>query len=279
MKNSKIVIWDLFGGGLNSVYNTLKENDMLNDYEIYTFDVTEPKHNNQIQMDLSNPQCVAQLTIYPQPDIILASPLCQSFSTVMNMKNGTAGWELINDHYEIRTKESFETNKSGFVRQCKYDDIKARAQLGKRCLENTIRIIEHFKPKYWYIENPKNSLMWKVMEKNYFTFYKDKIKNCTNYNNYGFIIKKPTCFLSNINLSLSNENKTNYTYYYDENNIRYINVFDDEHNLVLNCKASFFRSGMLNKLNGLVSKKNGSETAGSSAIPHKLIKHILERMK
>jgi hypothetical protein len=34
-----------------------------------------------------------------------------------------------------------------------------RAKLGKKCLENTLSIIEYFKPKYFYIENPKLSLM------------------------------------------------------------------------------------------------------------------------
>ena len=39
MTYPKIVVWDLFGGGQNSVYEALKDNSV---YDIYTFDVTKP---------------------------------------------------------------------------------------------------------------------------------------------------------------------------------------------------------------------------------------------
>ena len=69
----KKIVWDLFDGGQNSVYNAL---DHFN-YDIYTFDITEPSHEHQYQVDLSQDNIVDIFKKYPKPDIIVASPLCQ----------------------------------------------------------------------------------------------------------------------------------------------------------------------------------------------------------
>ena len=92
---NKMVIWDLFGGGQNSVYFSLKEYNLLDKFDIYTFDITKPVHNKQFYLDLSQKNIVEIFSKFPKPDIILASPLCQSFSNVLNMKGGgTCFWKL-----------------------------------------------------------------------------------------------------------------------------------------------------------------------------------------
>lgn len=86
--NKKIIVWDLFGGGQNSVYNTLKEFNLLDTYEVYTFDITTPTRKHHYILDLSVDNVIEHLKQFPTPDIITASPLCQSFSCVLNMLGG-----------------------------------------------------------------------------------------------------------------------------------------------------------------------------------------------
>lgn len=205
-QQKKIIIWDLFGGGQNSIYNSLKENQ---NYEIYTFDITEPSRQNHFKIDLSQEniiEIIDNLNI-PKPDIITSSTLCQSFSIVLNMKGGgTCFWKLNDDKTKLifRTEKEFEELKSGFTKNLKADTQLFLAKLGKNCIDNTIKIIQFYKPKYWYIENPKTSLIWKYITLNKNDFYNPN--NCflneASYGKYGYLITKPTYFLSNIKMDL-----------------------------------------------------------------------------
>ena len=64
----KFIIWDLFGGGQNSVYLTVKEFNLP--FDVFTFDITEPQHNNQFQMDLAQDNIIECFKHYPKPDIL-----------------------------------------------------------------------------------------------------------------------------------------------------------------------------------------------------------------
>lgn len=161
----KKIVWDLFGGGQNSVYNALKK---TNFYKIYTFDVTKPSRKNQYDKDLSvePTKLIEYFKKFPKPDIIVASPLCQSFSSIKSMKGGgTACWMYNKNKTKLikRTKKSFYENRLGWCYQEIWEHDKFIAILGEKCLLNTIALIEYFKPKYWYIENPKSSYMWKYI--------------------------------------------------------------------------------------------------------------------
>lgn len=203
----KTVIWDLFGGGQNSVYYALKSANLLDSYDIYTFDITEPMHNQQFHLDLSKSHIVDEFKKYPKPDIIVASPLCQSFSCVLNMKGGgTCFWKLDNEKKMLveRSVKEFNDLKNGFT---KHLDAKTQLfikRLGKKCIDNVLRLINYYKPKVWYIENPKHSLMWKYLELNNAKFCKkwNATKNEASYGKYGFLTTKATYFLSNIKLDL-----------------------------------------------------------------------------
>ncbi|URM52991.1 C-5 cytosine-specific DNA methyltransferase [Mycoplasma sp. SG1] len=165
----KKIIWDLFGGGQNSVYNSLKKYNLLSMYEVYTFDITKPTRKHHYKIDLSQDNIVEIFKNFPAPDIIVASPLCQSFSCVLNMKGGgTTFWKYDKELNKIvlRSVEEFEKLKSGFTRRLKAETQLFLAKLGQKCINNTIELIKKYKPKFWYIENPKNSLIWKYITLN-----------------------------------------------------------------------------------------------------------------
>lgn len=211
-KKQKIIVWDLFGGGQNSVFKALNDNEKY-DYEIYTFDVTEPTRQNHIWIDLSQKniteifQKMIESGQIKKPDIIVSSTLCQSFSCVLNMKGGgTCFWKYNNDRTKLifRSKDEFELLKSGFTKNLDADTQLYIAKLGKKCVDNSIELIQNFKPKYWYIENPKSSLIWKYITLNRKDFYNPE--NCflneASYGKYGFLTTKPTYFLSNVKMEL-----------------------------------------------------------------------------
>jgi hypothetical protein len=136
-----------FWGGANSVYNALKGNPR---YEIYTFDITKPTRKLHFKLDLSQKNIVEKFKKYPRPDIITSSTLCQSFSLVLSMVGGgTPFWKFNTDKnkLQLRTIKEFEKLKSGFTRFLKPDVQLFLAKLGKKCIDNTIKIIDYYKPK------------------------------------------------------------------------------------------------------------------------------------
>lgn len=134
---------------------------------------------------------------YPAPHIIVASPPCQSFSMAACMKGGNASWRFdTNSKYGIvqREEQEYEGTRYNYDRQIKF------SSLGLKCVLNTIKLIQHFKPKYWYIENPERSLLWNVVE-----HHLEGFSNVAWYCSYGAPYKKPTKFYSNVELELKQE--------------------------------------------------------------------------
>lgn len=269
---NNFIIWDLFGGGQNSIYHTVKEFNLP--FEVFTFDITEPQHQNQFKMDLSQDNIIECFKKFPTPDIICASPLCQSFSQVLQMKGGgTCFWKKENGLLVERTIKEFETLKSGFTKYLKADKQLALKRLGEKCINNTLSIIEYFKPYFWYIENPANSLMWYYImnNKQAWVFKNGPLyTNKTFYNNYGFIIQKATIFLSNIDLHLKHE-KINYKF--DKEVINKVVYYKLD-----GVKQS--RSGLVKNLNKQFANnskttKDNKEADSRSAIPHNLLADIL----
>lgn len=76
---------------------------------------------------------------------------------------------------------------------------------GELCTYNLIEIIKRYKPKYYIIENPASSKIWEYIEK--ILGFEIEYENKTFYNNYDYLVKKPTKFKSNLDLNLKNENK------------------------------------------------------------------------
>ncbi len=110
-------------------------------------------------------------------DIITASPVCTWWSLLRKCCYG----RVIKPHSVPFSEELF------------LQDIDT---YGKPMVDKVFEIIEYFKPKYWWIENPKTSQMWKYIKEirpqydNYKTF------DYCKYSDFGY--KKPTTFLSNI---------------------------------------------------------------------------------
>ena len=98
-------------------------------------------------------------------DLITASPVCLYWSSLRATNIGRFGI----------TKESIQK------------DIDEK---GKPMVDKTLEIIEYFKPKYWWIENPQTGRM------------KDYITNLPYYDldycKYGFLYRKRTRFWTNI---------------------------------------------------------------------------------
>lgn len=282
---NKLILWDLFGGGQNSIYNTVKEYNLPID--VYTFDITEPQHEKQFKLDLSSENVIEELKKYPNPDIIVASPLCQSFSITTTIKGGgTIGWKKLKDRsIQIRTLDEIKycLTLNKYMKNWKSEVMLERAKLGKKCVENTLMIIEYFKPKFWYLENPALSLMW-----NYTKFNKDidYFYNTTNYSSYGFLTFKPTTFLSNIQLDLRQEKRKVYKKIVEDNNT-YLLFKDGTKIKWVNSKVK--RLEILNEASmdkvqvNQKQKANDSSThqikeaSAVSAIPHLLLKDILEQ--
>jgi hypothetical protein len=96
--------------------------------------------------------------------------------------------------------------------------------MGELTAAFTIKIIETFQPKYWYIENPAFSRIWLYIKK-YINFF-DGIDNFTHYKAYGKEYpKKPTKFLSNIFLNLKQtKEKSKVIISKTNSNKRYVDV-------------------------------------------------------
>ena len=113
--------------------------------------------------------------------IITASPVCAVWSCLKNcwigrkLKNGTIG-----------SKATIQNDIDLY---------------GKPMVDKVFEIIEYFKPKYYWIENPISSSMWNYI-KTKWDFDDDekfhKVDYC-KYSNWGY--KKPTIFLTNINVN------------------------------------------------------------------------------
>lgn len=110
-------------------------------------------------------------------DIITASPVCTWWSLLRKCCYG----RVIKGHNEPFSEKLF------------LQDIDT---YGKPMVDKVFEIIDYFKPKYWWIENPKTSKMWEYIREirpqydNYIHF------DYCKFSDFGY--KKPTTFLSNI---------------------------------------------------------------------------------
>jgi hypothetical protein len=119
---------------------------------------------------------------YPQNyfDIITASPVC-------------CEWSLLKSSWIGRKSPSIRPD--GGVVSMK--DIEEGINLrGKPMVDKMFEIIQYFKPKYYWIENPKTSRMWKYIQEKYekLELYYNRYDYC-KYSSYGYM--KPTIFATN----------------------------------------------------------------------------------
>ena len=101
-------------------------------------------------------------------DIIWASPECKIFSKLQFTQVGRK-WK----------------NK---------DELYAEQKHHTKFILRTLEIIEYFKPKYWYIENPATSTIWNYIPEKYNNFI------TIDYCRFGYNYKKGTKILTNVKL-------------------------------------------------------------------------------
>lgn len=208
-----MVIWSLFDSG-NGCYSKVA-NEMEN-IENYSIGIDrENKNTHFINLNLADySRMFGDNTLFetldklPKPDLIIASPPCESWSNASSMKDGNACWKyesVQNLFGEMRGGSNF------VVRDCKdyegtqfYFDRQILTRInGELCIFNTIEIIKRYKPQYYIIENPAYGRIWEYIEK-ILGFHLEH-KNLTFYNNYGFQIAKPERFSGNIYLDLKQQ--------------------------------------------------------------------------
>lgn len=106
------------------------------------------------------------LKLLPKPDIVVASPPCESWSYLTTINNG-------NLHWKRYASKLFPENKvfqlqdidvqSGFVKNNGIKTFYTRIN-GELCHQNTWEIIKKAKPKVFMVENPVN-YSWEYIKK------------------------------------------------------------------------------------------------------------------
>lgn len=208
-----MIVWALFDSGNGCYSQAAKE---FTDIELYSIGIDkEHKNNHFINLNLAtysidgkvNP-LFKSLDKLPSPDVILASPPCESWSVASAMKGGNASWkqETGDALFQPQTPLSRFTIRD-FI---DYQEVQFKPEKslinrinGELCIFNTIQVIQHYVPKIYVIENPAASRIWDYIDR--VLGFEIRHDNLTYYNNYGYPIKKPTRFKSNIDLKLKSE--------------------------------------------------------------------------
>ena len=199
-----MIIWSLFDSG-NGCYSQVF--NKKEDVENYSIGMDkESGAATYIEVDLADlsgyfgkSKMMETLAKLPKPDVIIASPPCESWSVASAMKGGNACWRHTKGNsFTIRESDEYESV------QFKQEKSFYNRMNGELTVFNLIKIIKHFEPKIYIIENPAHGKIWEYIDR--VLGFKIPYDNLTYYNNYGFDIKKPTKFKSNTNLHLRSEN-------------------------------------------------------------------------
>lgn len=197
----KIIVWGLFDDGAMSYYNALKDDPELEVHSIGIKEHADLPNYHKIDLRLSNFELIKQLKKLPKPDVILASPPCESWSradcSLAIWKDiSETSWEL-NNYEFYKTVETTKNKKRNFY-QKEQDRVIGEDTIGAVAL-----IVRTFEPWVFVIENPEQSRAWKFL-KYHHDFHGHK--NKTYYSNYDETFSlKPTIFYSNIILKLQRE--------------------------------------------------------------------------
>jgi len=206
-------VWALFDSGDGSYSRALKDN-----YNVIAIGKDKLNENkaNFMNLDLANNSLLFddtslfdELDKLPHPDIILASPPCESWSNASAMMRGNTCWyssetEFKDGHVEkskftVRTSKHIDSKNHTPFKVDFAKTVRNRIN-GELCAFNTMEIIKHYKPEHYIIENPMTSKI--------FDYYEDvcdwhNIRNKVRYNNYDSEYpQKPTIFFSDIDLEL-----------------------------------------------------------------------------
>ena len=185
----KKVIWSLFDSE-TAITQELNSNE----YIVYSIGLPSSSAitDNFISMDLSRKSCLKKLEKLPKPDIIFASPPCESWVNV-NIGNVRFFKRNFNEH-NLYWQKNFKPNNYAIHHR----ELRL---LGQKTAYFTAEIIKKFNPDFWCIENGRSSLLFKYLS----IFHKlNGNQNKTYYSSYDNInfSQKPTTFYSNKKISL-----------------------------------------------------------------------------
>lgn len=152
-------ILELFSG-TGSVGKVFKERG----YEVISVDITDKLGHVDIITDILEWDYKA----YPVGtfDVIWASPPCRTFSILRNSHIGRANTTI--------TKEKIESDM---------------ITIGLPVLRKAEEIIDYFKPRYWFIENPQTGRMKNYIDRQFYD---------VDYCKYGFPYRKRTRLWTNL---------------------------------------------------------------------------------
>ncbi len=136
-----------------------------------------------------------------KPDIIWASPPCEKWSLACGVAGGNIYWESVKSNGKvigIKPRENFNVNTKYSILKSP-EKVNAERNLHISILDKTLEIINYFKPKVYYIENPFGFMRF---------YLADKVSyiNFATYCQYGYPYRKPTNIFSNLELNLKHCN-------------------------------------------------------------------------
>ena len=203
----KKVVWALYDDG-NCSYKKAIEKYFDGQYLVYCVGINEPPFEDtenykyrQIDLSVINSKLIKQLSKLPQPDIVLASPPCESWSiadcsgSMFKSIDDKGNWKVNNAKYY----EDYLKKCSPVKRRYFYQKEQSRI-LGEATIGATIKIIKYFNPKIWIIENPQSSKTWTYQKYHWNFLGNENLAYYSSYDNN--FSKKPTIFKSNFKFNL-----------------------------------------------------------------------------
>lgn len=245
MSNSsdKMVIWALFDSG-NGCYKQV--GDTMDDVEIYSIGLDiENKNTHFLHQNLADygrlfgaTDLWDSLDTLPKPDLIIASPPCESWSVASAMHEGNACWkrEVLNEWVQtVKDSSPFTIRDVNDYDGYLYNPITQvlKRVNGELCALNLTEIIRRYQPKYWIIENPELSKVWQYIPR--VLGFEIPYTNNVKYSNYGYDIEKPTRFSSNIWLDIDAERRGRTT-----KNFKDIHGYNNRSNIPLDLVREIF---------------------------------------
>ena len=201
----------LYFKGANSLNSSGETN-----IEIYSIGMDiENKNNHFINLNLADyGRLFGDNTLFgaldklPKPDLVIASPPCESWSNASAMENGNACWKRndVSDSlfapqvrpspFTIRANRDYE---SAYINY-QYDRQFLKRVNGELTAFNTIEIIKRYRPQFWVIENPAADRLWPYIED--IIGFRIPYKNLARYNNYDYPYKNGRFLEAILNLIL-----------------------------------------------------------------------------
>lgn len=210
--SDKIIVWALFDSETGDYRTAI--NKYFDNVDVYGVGISHYGRNTDkyLNFDLSDFGALFDgvgiekklLSSLPKPDIIVASPPCESWSHMTSINNG-------NIHWKRYASKLFPENKifqlqdidvsTGYVKHAGVKTFYTRIN-GELCHQNTWEIIKKIKPKVFMVENPDN-YCWDYIHK-YIADLPRMFLNKFVYSAYDPInfSPKPEIFASNLKLKM-----------------------------------------------------------------------------